>query len=290
MPEGAEVKLSADALKSLVVGKNIVNAPIGETGRYKSERPFGFEQFCRDLTTQECRVQDVKTKGKFMWWEFSNGYYLFCTFGMSGQWKPWVPYAEPKHACIGFWFAERLFSEEGHWLGEPRQGVYFVDPRHFGTVKFIQDKQILLQKLNSLGWDPLQDRLEDYRERINNALQKSSKPIAQLLMDQSIFAGVGNYVKCEALYRSELSPWRLGKSFSNADIDILCRAIDNVMHESYNRQGATISTYKTVSGENGDFSNFFKVYGQKLDPHNNKIVKEATPDKRSTYWCPSIQK
>lgn len=223
-----------------------------------------------------------------MYWSFSNGHYLLCTFGMSGQWFPWNR-SEMKHACLGFWFGENLYTKDMFYV-HPAEGIYFVDPRHFGTIKFTRDKQDLLNKLNSLGWDPLQDKLEDYRERINNALQKSSKSIAQLLMDQSIFAGVGNYVKCEALYRCELSPWRLGKSFSNTDIDTLCRAIDNIMHESYNRQGATISTYKTVSGKNGNFSNFFKVYGQKLDPHNNKIVKETTPDKRSTYWCPSIQK
>ena len=213
-----------------------------------------------------------------MWWEFSNGYYLFCTFGMSGQWSP----QKGKHTCIAFHFGEDPLGSF-----EP---LIFNDPRHFGTIKFIRNKQTLLDKLNSLGWDPLQDDFRDHQFRLFPTLQKSSKPIAQLLMNQSIFAGVGNYIKCEALYRSKLSPWRPGNSLSINEISFLCRGIDNVMHESYNAQGATIATYKTTNGENGNFSNFFKVYGKKSDPHNNKVVKETTPDKRSTYWCPSIQK
>ena len=62
------------------------------------------------------------------------------------------------------------------------------------------------------------------------------------------------------------------------------------MESSYQHQGATISTYKTVYGEEGRYSTLFKVYGKKLDPGGNKIVSETTPDKRTTHWVPSIQK
>jgi formamidopyrimidine-DNA glycosylase len=251
---------------------------IGATSRYKNELPFGLAQFTMELLQRNVRVSSVQTKGKFMYWTFTNDYYMLCTFGMSGQWFS----EEKKHTCLEFHFGEEPLGSF--------ERLYFVDPRHFGTIKFTRNKQILLDKLDSLGWAPLQDKLDDYHDHIALALQKSLKPIAQLLMDQSIFAGVGNYVKCEALYRSKISPWRIGKSLSIDDVFFLCRAIDNVMHESYNAQGATISTYKTTTGENGNFSNFFKVYGRKLDLLNNKVIKEVTPDKRSTYWCPSIQK
>jgi len=126
-----------------------------------------------------------------MHWTFDNGYYLFNTFGMSGQWS----FEEKKHMCIGFYFGEYPSNSSENLSFE---SIYFNDPRHFGTVKLIKDEQALLNKLNSLGWDPLQDKLENYQEHINNSLQKSSKPIVKLLMDQSIFAGVGNYIKCEA--------------------------------------------------------------------------------------------
>ena len=73
------------------------------------------------------------------------------------------------------------------------------------------------------------------------------------------------------------------------EIKALGQAIVDVMQESYQYQGATIHTYKTVYGEEGNYSTLFKVYGQKQDPLGNKIIKQQTPDKRTIHWCPDIQ-
>ena len=42
-------------------------------------------------------------------------------------------------------------------------------------------------------------------------MAKSRKPVAELLMDQTMFAGVGNIFRAELLYRARVSPFRLGK-------------------------------------------------------------------------------
>ena len=54
-------------------------------------------------------------------------------------------------------------------------------------------------------------------------------------------------------------------------------------------QGATISTYATVFGEEGKYSSCFKVYGQKNDPIGNPIQKDVTPEGRTIHWCPAVQ-
>jgi formamidopyrimidine-DNA glycosylase len=120
-------------------------------------------------------------------------------------------------------------------------------------------------------------------------LSKTSKSIAEVLMDQGIFSGVGNYIRAEALYLCKLSPWRQANKLSQDEIKALCQACMDVMQESYQHQGATIHTYKTVYGEEGKYSTLFKVYGQKQDPEGRKIIKQATPDKRTIHWCPEIQ-
>jgi formamidopyrimidine-DNA glycosylase len=277
MPEGPEVKLSADTIRPLLTGKRLLNVLVGKTSRYRNVLPKGFWSFCRDLEHQPVHILDVKTKGKFMWWEFSNKYYLLCTFGMSGQFSP----VEDKHTCFGCYLGEDTSTY---------QTLYFNDPRHFGTIRFTNDERTLNEKLDSLGWDPFQQPFQDHQEKIIDTVQSSPKPIAQLLMDQSIFAGVGNYIKCEALYASYISPWRSGKSLSQEEITKLCRAIDNIMRTSYDQQGATLLTYRTASGEKGNYVDFFKAYGRKVDPIGNQIIKETTPDQRSTYWCPALQK
>ena len=206
-----------------------------------------------------------------MYWTFSNQFYLFNTFGMSGQWSN----QKGKHPCLSFIF-------------ENDERIYFNDPRHFGTIKFTNDLQDLSKKLNSLGWDPLQMSLDKNLPWIKWKLSKSNKSIAETLMDQSIFAGVGNYVRAEALYSAKLRPLDLAHSLKEDQIIILCQAIISVMEESYQHQGATIKTYKTPYGEEGRYSTFFKVYGQKQDPLGNKIIKQDLSG-RTIHWCPAIQ-
>jgi len=45
-----------------------------------------------------------------------------------------------------------------------------------------------------------------------------------------------------------------------------------------------------MSGDAGEFSRKFAVYGQKTDPQGNEVVKEKTRDGRVTHWVPDIQK
>jgi endonuclease VIII len=58
--------------------------------------------------------------------------------------------------------------------------------------------------LKRLGPDPLNG---DGPERFIEKVRKSKKPIAALLMDQAVAAGVGNIYRAELLYRARLSPF-----------------------------------------------------------------------------------
>lgn len=284
IPEGVEVKLSAENIRPLVEGKQVSKIIVGGQSRYSSTKPEGLDDFLKSFREEhhiinivnDCKVISVKTRGKFMYWEFSNDWYMFCTFGMTGQWSP----KAGKHICLDI----SLCDING------RYNIYFNDPRHFGTIKFVQGKEQLKEKLSELGWDPLQDDLTKYSPWLIGELSKTFKPIGQVLMDQSLFAGVGNYIRAEALYLAKMSPWTPANQLSKDNIQTLFQACIDVMQTSYQYQGATIQTYKTAYGEEGRYSSCFKVYGKKTDPLGNPIIKEDTPDKRTIHWCPVVQK
>jgi DNA-formamidopyrimidine glycosylase len=192
MPEGVEVKLSADLIRPLVVGKTVQDVFVGDTSRYKHENPEGFDEFKKSLLRGEIKVEEVNVKGKFVYWKFSNGWYLMNTFGMSGQWS----FAAGNHPCF---FVEFQDGTE----------AVFNDPRHFGTIKLTSDQKELFKKLNELGWDPLAHGVDEkWINNVAHELSRTAKPIAQVLMDQKVFAGVGNYIRAEALYLVKMSPWR----------------------------------------------------------------------------------
>ena len=109
-------------------------------------------------------------------------------------------------------------------------------------------------------------------------------------MNQSAISGVGNYVKAEALYLSELSPLRTCSSLSEKEILDLKKSIDKVLSASYNSGGSTIRTYRDVFGNAGAFTSRFLVYGNDKDPAGNLVERLETKDKRVTHWVPAVQK
>ena len=77
LPEGPEVRLSADLIKPLVFNKRVINISVGATSRYKLQSPVGFDEFVKTLATEVVRVSNISVKGKFMYWEFSNKWWMY---------------------------------------------------------------------------------------------------------------------------------------------------------------------------------------------------------------------
>jgi endonuclease VIII len=68
--------------------------------------------------------------------------------------------------------------------------------------------------LDRLGPDPLRDDADP--DRAWQRIRKSRSTIGQLLMDQSVLAGVGNIYRTELLFRARLSPDQPGQSLTKA--------------------------------------------------------------------------
>lgn len=275
MPEGPELANSRDKLKKLLEGQIIVEASPGLAGRYLTHPPVGFEDFVEHSSRAPFTVVQVSTHGKFMWWKMVSSQttcYLHCTYGMSGGW-----YRSPtKHTAFIFEYTEG-------------SKLFFNDPRHFGTIKFVYSEKEHTKKLASLGPCILGGQVtpEIFAE---NILRKPNRTIAEALMDQSVVAGVGNYLKAESLYRSGVSPWRLVTDISSEEFVKLCGEVISSARESYHSQGATILTYKTVDGSSGAAQFQFRVYSLKNCPLGHPIRHEETPEGRTSWWCDQCQK
>jgi formamidopyrimidine-DNA glycosylase len=174
MPELAEVKIISDQIKPLVFGKQIINAIPGNTGRYRQNNPEGFEDFLKEITLLP-KVVEVRTHGKLMIWDFSNDFHMLCNFGMTGRWICQdVQLDMEKHACFS------LDLNDG-------KRIVFLDPRHFGSIKFIRGQEKVDQKLAALGWDCLQQELTEQVLLDISCKLKGNRVIGSDLLDQSIF-------------------------------------------------------------------------------------------------------
>ena len=109
-------------------------------------------------------------------------------------------------------------------------------------------------------------------------------------MDQSVIAGVGNYIKSDSLWLAKLSPYRMVADMSDKELSNLNRCIQQVIKESYSSGGATISTYSGFDDEVGNYGRKFLVYSQENDLDGNEVKKIQTNDGRSTWYVPEVQK
>jgi len=269
MPEGPEVKRNTDFLNRQLSGKQIKEIKILSRRYTKAKRPFmGYEKMLEKMLI----ISEVLCKGKFIYFKFQDGSSLWSTLGMSAAWQK----KETKHSRL---YIKTTYGNE----------VYFNDIRNFGTLKYVESSEELNNKLKSLGPDVLSSYVDT--ELFKSRLDKKPKwSIAKALMNQTVVSGIGNYLKAEILYAAKISPHRLCKDLSLKEIELIAEKSFEITNASYQSGGATIMTYRDENNKKGLYSRRFMVYNHKTDPLGNKVLKETTEDKRSTYWVPEIQK
>lgn len=267
-----------------ICGVPIIDVRIGQTSRYAVEAPKGFEHFLEvsKLLRRFC-VEAVNAHGKFMYWAFSdaNGLYdttMLVTHGMSGRWLicQHADVGALRHVVISFDFADG-------------RSAAFIDPRHFGTIRF-GDMSNVYAVLHGLGDDIRHLNVVQMKAFVSAFMRVRSKTISEALMDQSVIAGVGNYMKAEVLWKVKMSPWRVVRDISEAEYSALLWAIVDVFELAVASRGATFKTHLNPDGEVGKMADFFQVYGKKLDPNGLTVVKQLTPDGRNSWWVPGWQR
>lgn len=156
--------------------------------------------------------------------------------------------------------------------------------------------------LARLGPDPLRNRPGD-RDAFAAAVLARRTPLAALLMDQKVIAGVGNVYRAELLFRQGLDPWLPGRGLSAKAAGMLWDDTVAVMSDGV-RDGRIITTpprYWSVPAgappgaalrglPAPDQSHF--VYRRQGLSCRDCGTPVALTDlgARKLYWCPSCQK
>ncbi len=167
---------------------------------------------------------------------------------------------------------------------------HYKDTRKFGTFKFFEDKpDLLLKKLEKdLGPDMLNENV-DNGTFITQLRKKDNHNICKVIMNQKVIAGVGNYIKSEALYKAKIDPWKTVGMITDAELILLNQKIKEVIYSAYQSKGATFSDYELPDGTIGTYTFKFEVYNQRKDPNGHNVIREVTPDKRMTHWIKEVQ-
>jgi DNA-formamidopyrimidine glycosylase len=276
LPEGPELAVSRDRLRQILTGRQVITLNVGPSGRFLKKAPEGYDRVLKKLSSGPAKVEEIHTKGKFMWWSLSfpddmELWYMFSTYGMSGGWEV----NRSRHTAFSVVASDHI-------------NLFFNDQRRFGTIKFVRGKKELERKLATLGPCVLNDEItqETFEKKL---LRKSKAPICEALMDQSCVSGIGNYLRAEILYASRLNPWKKVDELAVEEWDLLYKETLHLTLQSYRSQGATIYTWKNVDGQQGNTQFEFKVYGLKSDSYGRQVLREEDSSKRTIHWCPEVQ-
>lgn len=290
MPEGPEVTTIANGLASLLIGCEIRDLVFNDKSRYHKRAPDGYNSFMVDVRNPmiPVRVTEISNKGKFIYWQFSNGWVLFQTLGMSGGW-----YHTPKtHSGLTLEYLSR--RQQAHPTSQPSSKLYFNDQRRFGTLKWLdpkESKKALDKKLREIGPDMLNDppSLDKFKAILRRS-KNATRTINRVITDQKQISGVGNYLRSELLYAARIDPHRTIESLKDTDIEAIYNATVNKINASYRAGGASIQHYSDVDNQKGTFEFHMAVYKKKTDPKGRNVkIEKIAGDTQSTYWVPGYQ-
>jgi formamidopyrimidine-DNA glycosylase len=148
-------------------------------------------RFARALRGRLVRV--IHRKGKHLWMALDERPFPLFHFGMTGSFELYRREADRPR----FWKVE-ILMEDGTRLAMP-------DARRFGRIRLQQEPEDEAP-IADLGFDPLQG-LPAVNE-LHRLLSRRRAPLKAVLLDQSLFAGVGNWIADEVLFQARLRPDR----------------------------------------------------------------------------------
>lgn len=277
MPELPEVETVARSLRDKIVGKRIV-----ATERSDKTLRRGLKQSELDRLVG-ARITSVERHAKFLLMHADNGWSVLAHLGMTGQMLVRPDGEErPKHTHV-------VFALEGP--KRQRGEFWFVDPRRFGQFSVVETKRLgERDELRALGPDPFSDGFTV--EFLVEQLRGKQTPTKSALMDQKIFAGMGNIYVAEALFVAGISPKRLAGKLKRAEIEKLHAATRAVLTLGIDNRGTSISDYVDVNGNVGENEAFLQVYGREDEPCSRcgKPILRLTQAGRSTFYCKACQK
>jgi len=304
MPEIIEVRNAADFIKKKLKKKSIIDINI-LNGRYKKNGVFeNYNKLKKNIPLQ---LIDVKTKGKLLYLIFDNNLYLMNTLGLVGGWtflnksdfyehpdtyKKYKKYGDKKMMDS---YVKNSLNHLNFEIITDEGTLYYYDVLSYGTLKCIDNDDQLNETLNKLGPD-IMDENTTFEVFYNQILKTNNleKEIGNVIVNQKIISGLGNYLRSDILWLSKINPFRKVKKLTKNEIEDIYNNSKLLTWGGYNKKKAIkLKIIKRNVKLPSDYERLFFVYMQEEDIYHNKVIKKELFDgsqKRFITYVPTIQK
>jgi formamidopyrimidine-DNA glycosylase len=274
MPELPEAETIVRDLRARIPGSTVTRVVVRhEDVLHRGLSPAMFGRRLRGRS-----VTGVSRRGKNVVIEFDAGLRLVINLGMTGR----VVTSDAARAGELRHVAVSLHLRDG-------RAILYDDARRFGDLD-LRDEAGWAARDAELGVEPLSDA---FTAELLHALTRTSiTPVRNWLLDQHRVAGVGNIYALEALFRAGIRPTRRARTLRRRETTALRDTLRDVLQESIDARGTTISDYRDASGEPGTFIGRLRVYDRQGEPclTCGTAIKRVVLSNRSAFYCPACQK
>ncbi len=306
MSEGPEVRRTADKIAEAALGKSIVDLQCKSIKSDLKEKVIG------------STLLSVDTYGKNIILHFSSNIYLRNHMMMWGKWRIYsrTEYdsgkARPparvkwkkelminKSANVSNKIGESVTNHSDRDLktnvqDDPRTRLVLFTDTHVVVqfngpiLQFSEDNPLQHESISRLGPDALKPDF-DTKEAKKRLKERTEMKLADLLLDQSFIAGVGNKYKSEILYLLKVWPFRLAKNLSSSEQEKLLQRIREVLTAGYLNAGRTRPQQQGESGKWNFRHWVFRRAGRPCWICDTPVIMDKHSSSRVTFWCPYCQ-
>ena len=275
MPEGDTIFRTARTLGRALVGKPLI--------AFRSTYPL-LTRFNDDTPLAGQTVDKVEARGKWLLIFFSGGGILASHLLMNGRWH--IYRHGERWQLPRFHMRVVIENEEYQAVG------FRVPVAEMHTARSLERNRHIPRVEN----DVLNPEF-DAEAALQRLLARPNEPIADVLLDQQVLAGVGNVFKSEICFVNGIHPFRAVGTLTREEASTMIRSAQrllraNVLVDS----GDTIVTHRSQqrrTTHESDPGASLWVYGRAGEPCRRcaepirRRIQGA--DARVTFWCPRCQ-
>lgn len=288
MPELPEVETLRRELTLAVKSKTIKSAEVKVA---KLVLPLSINEFQTKIKNK--KVLEILRRAKILIVRLSSDLFLLIHLKMTGQ----LIFQPKKGRVIMGGHPQKngttdLPNKFTHIIFDFSDGskLYFNDARKFGWMRLV-DKNYVDKVVDDYGVEPLSKEftLKKFKEILN---KYPNRKIKQVLMDQSLIAGVGNIYNDESCFCAKIKPMRIVKTLGDKEVKDLYVCLVKILKLSITKKGTSANTYIQLDGKPGGFVPYLKVYGrykEKCKRCSGRVVR-IKMNGRGTHFCPDCQK
>tara|TARA_B100001057_G_scaffold106313_1_gene103931 strand:+ start:728 stop:1591 length:864 start_codon:yes stop_codon:yes gene_type:complete len=287
MPELPEVEIVRQSLSKNIKGKKIEKVLVRNRNlRFKLK--YNFEN-----TLKNKFISNIKRFSKYLIIEFKNKSFCIIHLGMSGTIHILKRKKKSLYTNASFYNSPKLPEKHNHIeLFFTDLKLIYNDPRRFGFLIFIENKDDLEKRFKKFGPEPFDKKFN--LRYLTNFFKGKKKNIKSFLLDQKFVSGIGNIYASEILYASKIDPLTQVQNLSKFQLKKIIENSKKILLKAIKQGGSTIRDFKNTKGETGQFQKNLNVYGR--DKKNCKklnclgIISKITQSNRSTFLCKKCQK